>query len=160
MSASGGPKQSIKNEARTKTACFVGARKFRVAKIPLLRHELFHTIRSVMKFGTAAVLLAIALIASACVSAAHADEPRASALQTALSNTTFFENYSPDCDESTDTNIVVGSSMIDAADISSSFTPSSVPEPSSIRLLTMGAVGIIIFSIAKQRRRRSLAASN
>ncbi len=111
------------------------------------------------EFGTAVILLAVALMANAFVAVAHADEPRPSALQTALSDTTFVNDFSPVCGDSTDTNIVVGSSLIDAADMSSPFTPSSVPEPSSIRLLTAGAVGVIVFSIAKQRKRRSLATS-
>jgi hypothetical protein len=125
--------------------------------IPLLKHELFNMLRFVKKFGTVVILLGIALIANAFVAVAHADEPRPSAFQTALSNTTLFDNFPPACGDSTDTNVVIGGDTINAAGLSSSFSVSSVPEPSSVGLI---AVGSVVFAMVGVTRQRSLYRTN
>ena len=98
-----------------------------------------------MKLKTSAVSLALALFANALICDAHADE-RLSGLQTELTDTTI-SGY---VDASADIGTVA------SPDLSATFLISAVPEPSSIRLLSVGAAGVIIFSIAKRRRQRAI----
>jgi hypothetical protein len=95
---------------------------------------------------TSAITLAFALFANALICDANADE-RPSGLQTELTDTTI----SGDVDASADIGTVA------PPDLSATFSISAVPEPSSIRLLSVGAAGVIIFSIAKRRRQSAIA---
>ena len=98
----------------------------------------------VMKFRTSAVTLGLMVFVSAFISVGHADE-HASGLQTELTDTTI-SGY---VDSSAD--IGVGAS----SDLSASFSPSSVPEPSSLGLIGLGVLAIFAFEAG--RRHRSFA---
>ena len=107
------------------------------------------------QLGTVLIALLIALVTTASVPVARADE-KPSAIQTALSNTTLgggdIPLYVDPISSDGSINIAVGN-VDGIAGLSMSFSPSSVPEPSSIGLFAVGAVGIFIYSIANQRRR-------
>ena len=85
------------------------------------------------------LLVSIVLIANAFVSVASADE-KANADQSALSNTTITGN-------------VLAEASI--AEDSSSFSPSQVPEPSTIGFLELGTATLVVVAIAKHRRHPS-----
>jgi hypothetical protein len=94
-----------------------------------------------MKFRTSAITVALALVANALISVAYADE-RLSGIQTELTDTTIsgYVNASAD----------VGTTV--PSDFSVADSISAVPEPSSIVLFAMGAVGFIIFTRSNRVR--------
>jgi preprotein translocase subunit SecG len=104
------------------------------------------------KLNRATIILAIAFIANAFVTAAYADE-KFSSFDTALTSTTLSGGdipwYNPG--DSSDSSILTDSSALAPSAFSVSFSPSPVPEPTTMGLFAVGILILGIFAKAKRR---------
>ena len=98
------------------------------------------------KFGLATIALAITLIANTFVTVAHADEQIAP-LQVTLTIT----SSDIPLDNPGDLSIQTDSSALVPSPLSQSFSPSPVPEPSTIGLSALGILTLLAFTGAKRR---------
>ena len=100
------------------------------------------------KLNRATIILAIAFIANAFVTAAYADE-KFSSFDTALTSTTLSGGdipwYNPG-----DSSILTDSSALAPSAFSVLFSPSPVPEPTTMGLFAVGILTLGIFAKAKR----------
>jgi hypothetical protein len=122
----------------------------------LQRNGLFFRLFPMRKKLGLAIIATIVFSATACVSGARADE-KMSMIQTELSNTTISGGdvtlYNPG--DSSDSPMLTDSSTFAPSTFSESFSPSPVPEPSTIGLFAAGILTLTAFAGSKRPDRQA-----